>query len=565
MKKRIKKVLIANRGEIAIRIAKTCNRLKIKTVGIYSEQDENSLHLDFMDEKFYLSADALSGSYLNKDKIIKVCKKLKVDAVHPGYGFLSENYLFSKNLEKNHIIFIGPPANAIKEMGDKISSKKIALRAKINCIPGLNKEIKDYDYAVKVSNDIGFPVMIKASAGGGGKGMRIAFKKNELKELIKAAKNEAKNAFGDDRIFIEKYIENPRHIEIQILGDRYGNIISLGERECSIQRRHQKIIEEAPSAFLDEKTREKMSQQAIRLAAAVNYYSAGTVEFVVDKNRNFYFLEMNTRLQVEHPVTEEITGVDLVQEMINIAEGKKLSLSESRIRTKGWSIEARLCSEDPMKNFLPSAGKIKKMTFPKNIRCDIGYEEGNVVSIYYDSLLAKIISKGKNRNEAIQKIIKGLEVINIQGIQTNQDFLINILQTKEFYESKFDTNFISEHYKEGFKGKTIDNTKLEIMAIAALSNNLKYLKEINNNINKITKDWVLVVDDKKLIFSIKKIGVSELILERNNKKFFVELFIDPISHINKIRINDSYYNLRVYKEDNYYNVFFRGYFAEVNL
>jgi len=565
MKKKIKKILIANRGEIAIRIAKTCRKLKIKTVGIYSKQDESSLHLDYMDEKYFLSDDPLKGSYLEKKKIVKICKELKVDAVHPGYGFLSENYLFSSLLEKNNIIFIGPPAKAVKEMGDKISSKKIAIKAKVNCIPGLNKEIKNYNQAIKISNDIGFPVMIKASAGGGGKGMRVAYKKNDLKELLKAAKSEAKNAFGDDRIFIEKYIENPRHIEIQILGDKFGNIISLGERECSIQRRHQKIIEEAPSAFLNEKVRKSMGEQAVRLAKAVNYYSAGTVEFVVDKNKNFYFLEMNTRLQVEHPVTEEITGIDLVKEMINVAEKKKLSLSEKSIKKNGWAVEARLCSEDPIKNFLPSAGKINRMDFPKNIRIDSGYKEGNIVSIYYDSLLAKVISKGKNRNEAIQKIIQGLEEVNIQGIQTNQDFLINILQTKEFYEAKIDTNFISSYYKDGYNGKTIDLNKLEIMAITALSNNLKYLKEVNYDFNKISKKWILVFDKNKLDFNLIKINSSELVLEKKDKIFRVELLVDPQSQINKIKINENYYNLRVSKNENHYKVFFRGYFIEINV
>ncbi|MBV68596.1 MAG: acetyl/propionyl-CoA carboxylase subunit alpha [Pelagibacterales bacterium] len=564
-KKKIKKILIANRGEISIRIAKTCHKLKIKTVGVYSKQDESSLHLDSMDEKYFLSDDPLQGSYLDKDRIVKICKQLEVDAVHPGYGFLSENYSFSKLLEKNNIIFIGPPANAVREMGDKISSKKIALRAKVNCIPGLNKEIKDFKQALKASKEIGFPVMIKASAGGGGKGMRIAHKKDDLKELIKAAKSEAKNAFGDDRIFIEKYIENPRHIEIQVLGDKFGNIISLGERECSIQRRHQKIIEEAPSAFLDEKTRKSMGEQAVRLAKAVNYYSAGTVEFVVDKNKNFYFLEMNTRLQVEHPVTEEITGIDLVKEMINIAEGKRLSFSEDEVKTKGWAIEARLCSEDPIKNFLPSAGKIKKLSLPENIRTDSGYKEGNIVSIYYDSLLAKIVSKGKNRNEAIQKIIQALEQINIQGIQTNQDFLINILQTQEFYESKIDTNFISNYYGQGFSGITNDVNTLEIMAIAALSNNLKYLKDVNNDLNKISKNWILVFGKNKFKFSLKKYDLLDLVLEKKGEKYHVDLFIDPFSQINQIKINDSFYNIRVTKNVNTYQVFFRGYFIEVNV
>ena len=565
MKKKIKKILIANRGEIAVRIAKTCKKLKIKTVGIYSKQDESSYHLSYMDEKIFLSDDPLNGSYLNINKIVKICNERKVDAVHPGYGFLSENYLFSNILSKNNIIFIGPPAKAIKAMGDKISSKKIALRAKVNCIPGVNQEIKGLEQALKISSDIGFPVMIKASAGGGGKGMRIAKKKEDLKELLKSAKNEAKNSFGDDRVFIEKYIENPRHIEIQILGDKLGNIISLGERECSIQRRHQKIIEEAPSAFLDEVTRKKMCEQAVRLAKQVNYFSAGTVEFVVDKNRKFYFLEMNTRLQVEHPVTEEITGIDLVAEMIKIANGEKLSISEKNLSFKGWAIEARLCSEDPIKEFLPSAGKIKKIIFPDKVRVDKGYIEGDIVSIYYDSLLAKIIAKGKDRKDAINKLKESLESINIDGIQTNQDFLINILLTNEFLQSKIDTNFIATQYKNGFKGKTNDLNILEIMTIVALSNQIKYLKEVNEDYSKISKKWTLLLEGKLFHYLLHAINETEIILIKDKQKFFVELYIDPHSLINKIKINDNFYNLRVIKNENYYKVFYGGYFSEINV
>ncbi len=565
MKKKIKKILIANRGEIAVRIAKTCKKLKIKTVGIYSKQDEGSYHLAAMDEKVFLSDDPLNGSYLNINKIIEICKELKVDAVHPGYGFLSENYLFSKLLSKKNIIFIGPPASAVKAMGDKISSKKIALKAKVNCIPGLNQEINSLDQALKISKDIGFPVMIKASAGGGGKGMRIARKKEELSQLLKSAKSEAKNAFGDERVFIEKYIENPRHIEIQILGDKEGNIISLGERECSIQRRHQKIIEEAPSAFLDDATRKKMGEQSVRLAKQVKYYSAGTVEFVVDKDRKFYFLEMNTRLQVEHPVTEEVTGIDLVKEMIRIAQGKKLSVTEKSLNTEGWAIEVRLCSEDPEKEFLPSAGKIKKMIFPDKVRVDKGYIEGDIVSIYYDSLLAKIIAKGKNRQEAISKITQSLQVMNIDGIQTNQDFLINILLTKEFGLSNIDTNFISNQYKQGFNGKTNDINIIEIKAITALSNELKYLKEVNNDLTKISKKWTLVLEEKSFHYRLQSINDSKLILIKDNKKFFIELYVDPFSLINKIKINDNFYNLRVIKNENSYKVFYSGYYSEINV
>ncbi len=565
MKKKIKKILIANRGEIAVRIARTCKKLKIKTVGIYSQQDEDSYHLTLMDEKVFLSNDPLNESYLNIKKIVNICKILKVDAVHPGYGFLSENYQFSKLLSKNNIIFIGPPPDAVRAMGDKISSKKIALKANVNCIPGINKEVKSLEQAFNILIDIGLPVMIKASAGGGGKGMRIVYKKEELKELLRSAKSEAKNAFGDDRVFIEKYIENPRHIEIQVLGDKYGKIISLGERECSIQRRHQKIIEEAPSSFLDESTRKEMGEQAVRLAKQVEYFSAGTVEFVVDKNRNFYFLEMNTRLQVEHPVTEEITGIDLVKEMIMIAQGEKISIDDNKLTIKGWAIEARLCSEDPSKEFLPSAGKIKKMVLPTIVRIDQGYVEGDIVSIYYDSLLAKIISKGSDRKSAINKLIGALELINIRGVQTNQDFLINILSSDEFSKANFDTNFISKKYKDGFAGKNVEGNKLEIMAIAALANQLHYLREINDDYSKISKEWMVISENKS--FEFKMISISEvgIVLDKNKKKFFVELYIDPTSYICKIKINDNFYNLRVNKDENVYKVFYRGNFSKINI
>ncbi len=565
MKQKIKKILIANRGEIAVRIAKTCKKLKIKTVGIYSKEDESSYHLTKMDEKVFLSNDPLTHSYLNANKIIEICKEYNVDAVHPGYGFLSENHKFSKKLSKNNIIFIGPPAEAVRAMGDKISSKEIALKAKVNCIPGVNKEINKLDQAYKISKDIGFPVMIKASAGGGGKGMRIAYKQEELKELLNSAKNEAKNAFGDDRIFIEKYIENPRHIEIQILGDMHGNIIYLGERECSIQRRHQKIIEEAPSLFLDNNTRRNMGEQAVKLAKEVNYFSAGTVEFVVDSNKRFYFLEMNTRLQVEHPVTEEITGIDLVEEMIKIAQGERLSLSQKKININGWAIEARLCSEDPRKDFLPSAGKIKKMVFPDKVRIDSGYMEGDIVSIYYDSLLAKIISKGKDREEAISKITEALEKINIDGVQTNLDFLIDILITNEFRLSKIDTNFISKQYKGGYKGIARNESILEIMVITALSNKLKYLIDVNYDLKKISKNWVLITENNLFNIRLDSINDLEIVLANDLKKFFVELYIDPYSFINKIKINDNFYNLKVRNKENFYEVFYNGNFSQIKV
>ena len=440
----IKKVLIANRAEIAIRVAKTCKKMGIKTVGVFSKDDSMSLHLKYCDESFLLGKDPLKGSYLNIEKIVNIAKDVAADAIHPGYGFLSENSKFVKKLNKENIIFIGPSYKAIELMGDKIESKKIAKKAGVNCIPGYENAIENINHGLKEAKSIGYPVMIKASAGGGGKGMRIARNNNEFEELFIAAKNEAMNAFGDDRVFIEKYIEQPRHIEMQILSDNHGNILWLGERECSIQRRHQKIIEESPSSFINASIRNKMGEQAVSLAKAVNYSSAGTVEFVVDKNQNFYFLEMNTRLQVEHPVTELVTGLDLVEEMINVANNKKLAFSQKDIKVKGWSFESRLCAESPKKSFLPCAGRIENINYPtEDIRVDFGYKSGGEVSIYYDSLLAKIISFGKNRDEALAKMLNALSEVSIVGIDTNIDFLMDIYKQKSFSLGDINTNFIS--------------------------------------------------------------------------------------------------------------------------
>ncbi len=457
--KMIKKVLIANRGEIAIRIAKSCKKLGIKTVGVFSKDDSASLHLTYCDESYLLGDDPLKGSYLNIEKLIEISKKFSVDAIHPGYGFLSENSGFVKKLNKEKIIFIGPSHKAIELMGDKIESKKIAKKAGVNCIPGYEHAIKNVREGLNEAKKIGYPVMIKASAGGGGKGMRIARDKNEFEELLTAAKNEALNAFGDDRVFIEKYIEKPRHIEMQILADNYGNIIWLGERECSIQRRHQKIIEEAPSSFIDNITRVKMGEQAISLAREVNYSSAGTVEFVVDQKQNFFFLEMNTRLQVEHPVTELVTGIDLVEEMIHIANNKKLKIKQNDVKVQGWAFESRLCAESPKKNFLPSAGRLVNINYPVgDIRVDNGYQSGGEVSIYYDSLLAKIISKGKDRNDALSKMQIALSDVAVEGIETNIDFLMDIYKKEVFAKGEINTNFIAETYDNGYEGK-IDNKK----------------------------------------------------------------------------------------------------------
>ena len=541
----INKILIANRGEIAVRIAKTCKKMNIKVACIYSKQDEDAYHLNYADEIYYLGEDPLKGSYLNQRKILDIVKKSNSDAVHPGYGFLSENYKFAKLLESNKKIFIGPPASAIKLMGDKITSKKLAKKAGVNCIPGINEVINNDKIALKISKSIGYPIMIKASAGGGGKGMRIAYTDKELISYINSAKNEAKNAFGDDRIFLEKYIENPRHIEIQILGDQFGNIIWLGDRECSIQIRHQKIIEEAPSSFIDNQLRKEMGKQSISLAKAVGYFSAGTVEYVVNDKKDFYFLEMNTRLQVEHPVTEETTGYDLVEEMINIANKKKLKIKQSEIKIKGWSFESRVCAENPLKNFMPSAGKIKFLKFPKDdIRLESGYREGEEVSIYYDPLIAKIISKGKDRYEAIDKMLKALEQIYIDGIDTNINFLMDIYRSNNFKIGKFDTNFIEKYYDDGYSGNIREDKDFLIINLLALAHKLTYLNEINANKINIKNTFISEVDGNASKIEALKIKENKYKIRFKNKTLLI--------YIKKIEESPIF--LIIFEENKYYGL-----------
>ena len=560
----IKKVLIANRAEIAIRVAKTCKKMGIKTVGVFSKDDSMSLHLKYCDESYLLGKDPLKGSYLNIEKIVNIAKNVAADAIHPGYGFLSENSKFVKKLNKENIIFIGPSYKAIELMGDKIESKKIAKKAGVNCIPGYENAIENINHGLKEAKSIGYPVMIKASAGGGGKGMRIARNNNEFEELFIAAKNEAMNAFGDDRVFIEKYIEQPRHIEMQILSDNHGNILWLGERECSIQRRHQKIIEESPSSFIDASIRNKMGEQAVSLAKAVNYSSAGTVEFVVDKNQNFYFLEMNTRLQVEHPVTELVTGLDLVEEMINVANNKKLAFSQKDIKVKGWSFESRLCAESPKKSFLPCAGRIENINYPtEDIRVDFGYKSGGEVSIYYDSLLAKIISFGKNRDEALVKMLNALSEVSIEGIDTNLDFLMDIYKQKSFSLGDINTNFISKTYNDGYKGKTDEKEEKEIIVLLALSYHLNSLYNINLHIKNISKAWMVSWSYQDINININSIkdGYISLTFENSIKEF--TFTIDHINKIVSINLEDKVFKGRVYIQENYIKVFYKG--SETNL
>ncbi len=456
----IKKILIANRGEIACRVIKTAKNLGIKTVAVYSDADANALHVEMADEAIHIGPPPANQSYIVMDKILDAIKQSGADAVHPGYGFLSENPEFAKQLKKNKIAFIGPNPKAIEVMGDKITSKKLAKEAGVSTVPGHMGLIEDAAEAVKISQKIGYPVMIKASAGGGGKGMRIAWNDEEAREGFQSSKNEASSSFGDDRIFIEKFVTQPRHIEIQVLGDKHGNVIYLGERECSIQRRNQKVIEEAPSPFLDEKTRKAMGEEAVALAKAVDYDSAGTVEFIVDGDRNFYFLEMNTRLQVEHPVTELITGVDLVEQMIRSANGDKLSLQQKDVKLNGWAMESRIYAEDPYRNFLPSIGRLKRYRPPQEgilkdgsiIRNDTGVFEGGEISMFYDPMIAKLCTWSETRSNAINTMKNALDVFELDGIGHNIPFLQAVYDHERFESGNITTAFIEEEYPEGFEG-----------------------------------------------------------------------------------------------------------------
>ena len=447
------KILIANRGEIACRVIRTCKRLGIKTVAVYSEADADALHVRQADEAVLIGPAPSAQSYLQIDKIVAACKKTGAQAVHPGYGFLSEKQEFQKALAKAGIVFIGPDALAIHAMGDKIESKKLAQKAGVSTVPGYLAAIPNADQAVKIAQKIGYPVMIKASAGGGGKGMRIAYNDAECHEGFGSATNEAKASFADDRVFIEKYIEEPRHIEIQLIGDSHGNCLYLWERECSIQRRHQKVIEEAPSPFLDAKTRKAMGEQAVALAKAVKYKSAGTVEFIVDKHRKFYFLEMNTRLQVEHPVTELITGLDLVELMIRVAAKEKLPLAQQDVKLEGWAVEARVYAEDPFRNFLPSTGRLVRYREPvpgPDVRVDTGVYEGGEISMFYDPMIAKLCSYGKTRTAAIDRMRRALDEFYVRGVSHNVPFLAALMAHPRFVAGNLTTTFIAEEFKGGF-------------------------------------------------------------------------------------------------------------------
>ena len=474
------KILIANRGEIACRVIATAKRMGISTVAVYSEADKNARHVALADESVCIGPAPSRESYLLGDVIISAAKKTSAQAIHPGYGFLSENEDFARRCEENSIVFIGPKHEAIAAMGDKIASKKLAALANVNTIPGVNEAIESPEKAVEIAKTIGYPVMIKASAGGGGKGLRVAFNDKEAHEGFTSCRNEARNSFGDDRVFIEKFVEEPRHIEIQLLGDAFGNVLFLNERECSIQRRHQKVIEEAPSPFISDETRQAMGEQAVALAKAVKYQSAGTVEFVVGKDQSFYFLEMNTRLQVEHPVTECITGLDLVEWMIRVAAGEKIPFAQADIRRDGWAIECRINAEDPFRNFLPSTGRLIRFQPPPTsmyqantenlfgVRVDTGVQEGGEIPIHYDSMIAKLIVHGRDRNDAIAKMRDALNGFVIRGINSNIPFQSALLAHPDFVAGRFNTGFIAEHFSKGFSAESVSHTDPDfLIALAA--------------------------------------------------------------------------------------------------
>ena len=546
-----KKILIANRGEIACRVIKTAKKMNIKTVAVYSDADRYAEHVRMADESVYLGKSPASESYLKPELIIKACKDKKCDALHPGYGFLSENANFAEALDKADIVFIGPSKKAIASMGDKIESKKIAKAAEINTVPGYIGVIQNKEKAVQIADEIGYPVMIKASAGGGGKGMRIAFSRDEVADGFERATSEAINSFGDERIFIEKFITEPRHIEIQVLADKHGNTIYLGERECSIQRRNQKVIEEAPSPFLDEVTRKKMGNQAVRLAEKVGYSSAGTVEFIVDKNKNFYFLEMNTRLQVEHPVTELITGVDLVEQMICIAYGEKLKLTQDKIVLNGSAIESRIYAENPYKNFLPSIGRLTKYHPPQEkthddgsiTRNDTGVREGDEVSMFYDPMIAKLCSWGKTREISIKRMETALDNFLLEGIDHNIPFLSSILGSKRFKSGDLTTSFIEDEYPKGYNGRVPDKNEEWILSTLFLA---YYLSELSKDFlidNGVSEEWEVQIKNKNIAsetinfqFKIKKSLISNH-----------EIYIKPLPLKNVPGIINDYIQVNLQK------------------
>ncbi len=536
-----KKILVANRGEIACRVFRTAKAMGIGTVAVYSDADRDALHVIMADEAVNIGPAASSESYLVIEKIIDACRQTGADAVHPGYGFLSENKAFCEALDAAGIAFIGPGVKAIESMGDKITSKLIAEKAGVNTIPGYTDVVCDADQAVEISSGIGFPVMLKASAGGGGKGMRVAWDVDECRDGFERATNEARSSFGDDRIFIEKYIQEPRHIEIQVMADSHGNVIYLGERECSIQRRHQKVIEEAPSPFLTEEVRKKMGEQSVLLAKAVDYKSAGTVEFIADANMNFYFLEMNTRLQVEHPVTEFVTGQDLVELMIRVAAGEKLPLAQEDVKLTGWAMETRVYAEDPFRNFMPSTGRLVRYLPPEGegVRVDTGVYEGGEVSMFYDPMIAKLITYGEDRKQAIDRMVDALDAYYIRGVNHNISFLNALMVHPRFVAGDLTTNFIAEEYPDGFNSDLVPQDDPAVCVVVAAAINKKYQDrcamisgQLPGHEYHPTSDWVVIMDQGEAEYQVAvENGGDTISVELDGKNYQIDTnwsFGDPL-------------------------------------
>ena len=573
-----KKILIANRGEIACRAIKSARKMGIATVAVYSDADMDALHKQMADEAVHIGPPPASESYLVMDKIIDACKQTGAEAVYPGYGFLSENAEFARRLAEAGIAFIGPNVKAIEVMGDKIESKKFAAEAKVNTVPGFLGILKDGAEAVKVANEIGYPVMIKASAGGGGKGMRIAWNDAEAAEGFDLAVSEAKSSFGDDRVFVEKFVTNPRHIEIQVLADKSGNTIYLNERECSIQRRNQKVIEEAPSPFLDEETRKAMGEQAVALAKAVDYESAGTVEFIVDGDKNFYFLEMNTRLQVEHPVTELITGVDLVEQMIKVAAGLDIDYAQADIKINGWAIESRLYAEDPFRNFLPSIGRLVRYRPPEEgqedgltIRNDTGVYEGSEISMFYDPMIAKLCTHGPTREAAIDHMMYALDDFEVAGIGHNIPFLSAVMQHERFRSGNITTGFIAEEYPDGFEGAPVtEDLVKKVAAVAGFIKVADLVKEslISDQLSEedfeLKKDWVFTVNGETFEgeMSLDTDGVEVVINGESVMVCSDWLHGDTVFNGT---VRDEEVTVQVARSDAGYKLYARGAFLDVSV
>lgn len=566
----LKKILVANRGEIACRVFATAKKMGIATVAVYSDADRDALHVQMADEAAYIGPSVSAESYLVIEKIIQACLDTGADAVHPGYGFLSENSKFRDALDTAGIIFIGPGKKAIESMGDKITSKLIAQKAGVTCIPGYTDVVRDADHALEVCAEIGYPVMLKASAGGGGKGMRVAMNEDECRDGFERATNEARSSFGDTRIFIEKYIQQPRHIEIQVMADGHGNVIYLGERECSIQRRHQKVIEEAPSPFLNEATRQKMGEQSCALARAVDYQSAGTVEFIADADMNFYFLEMNTRLQVEHPVTELVTGQDLVELMIRVAAGEELPLTQQDVSLTGWAMESRVYAEDPFRNFLPSVGRLVRYSEPEGegVRVDSGVYEGGEVSIFYDPMIAKLITYGEDRSQSIDRMVDALDNYYIRGVNHNISFLNALMVHPRFIAGDLSTNFIADEFPDGFNADLVPQAdpaialvvlgavnQLEEERASLLSNQLTGHEHVAN------RDWVVMVGDQQSTVSVE-LTESGYLVSLGNSDYQVETNWSLGEPLFKADVNGKDISVQVERSAKGYRLLYRG--AEIN-